>query len=489
MRKSIFAKYFTTVAAIIAVSVIIFSSIVMFNSRKQWINENNKLLSRNVKTISAILSDVDSYYEFDQLQVYGTIDAIAEIIDATIFTVDENGQCSYSTEYNSSASPNSNKIIDRSIIEKVTKGKYVETGTLCDALKTRCFVVGFPIKVNGIQSGAVFAAMPIKQSDIYVGSIFNTIAYAALIVMLIAFVATYLASAQMTRPLRNMAQVVKKIESGDFSARIAVDRHDEIGLLADAINKMVVSVGELEGMRRDFISSVSHELKTPMTTISGFVDGILDGTIPPEQQGKYLRIVSDETKRLSRLVNSMLQLSRLESGTTKVNKTTFNLSDMIISVFLSFEQKIEAKHLEISGLDMLKPLSLTADRDLIYQVIYNLTENAIKFTPEGGVITVTSGAEKQEVKFSIRNSGEGLRQQEMAKIFERFYKTDRSRSKDKTGMGFGLYIVKTILSLHNGKISVSSVLGEYTQFDVTLPDREFVAELDTRDDDKRIKSK
>ena len=149
------------------------------------------------------------------------------------------------------------------------------------------------------------------------------------LIMLIAFVAIYLASAQMTRPLRNMAQVVKKIESGDFSARIAVDRHDEIGLLADAINKMVVSIGELEGMRRDFISSVSHELKTPMTTISGFVDGILDGTIPPEQQGKYLRIVSDETKRLSRLVNSMLQLSRLESGTTKVNKTTFNLMKVV----------------------------------------------------------------------------------------------------------------------------------------------------------------
>lgn len=489
MRKSIFAKYFTIVVIIISVSVIIFSSIIMVSSRKQWISENNKLLSRNVKTISAILADVDNYYEFDQLQVYGTIDAIAEIIDATIFTVDENGQCSYSTEYNSSASPKSNKIIDQSIIEKVTNGKYVETGTLCDALKTRCFVVGVPIVSNGVKSGAVFAAMPIKQSDIYVGSVYNTIAVAALIVMLIAFIATYLASAQMTKPLRNMAQVVKKIENGDFSARITVDRQDEIGLLADAINKMVISVGELEGMRRDFVSSVSHELKTPMTTISGFVDGILDGTIPPEQQGKYLRIVSDETKRLSRLVNSMLQLSRLESGTTKINKTTFNLSDMIISVFLSFEQKIEAKNIEISGLDMLRPISLTADRDMIYQVVYNLTENAIKFTPEGGVITVKSIAEKQEVKFSIRNTGEGLRKQEMAKIFERFYKTDRSRSKDKTGMGFGLYIVKTILSLHGGKVSVSSVLGEYTQFDVTLPDKEFVAELDTREDDKRNKSK
>lgn len=484
MRKSIFAKYFTIVAMIISVSVVIFSSIVVVYSRQMWKQENNSLLSRNVQTISSILSNQDSYYEFEQAQIYGTIDAISEIIDATIFTVDENGQCYYTTG-RSSISPKSSDFIDPGIMTKVTKGKYVETGTLGGALKTGCFIVGFPITSNGVQNGAVFAAIPMQKSDIYVGNVFKTILAAAVIVMLIAFVATYLASAQMTRPLRKMAQVVKKAENGDFSSRIPIDRQDEIGLLADSINKMLVSIGALEGMRRDFISSVSHELKTPMTTISGFVDGILDGTIPKEQSDKYLRIVSDETKRLSRLVNSMLQLSRLESGKTQINKTTFNLSDMIISVFLSFEQKIEAKKLEISGLDLLHPISITADRDLIYQVVYNLTENAIKFTPEGGTITVFAGVEKQVVKFTIRNTGEGLQEREMAKIFERFYKTDRSRSKDKTGMGFGLYIVKTIIGLHAGKISVSSVVGEYTQFDVTLPDREYVAELDTRQDEKK----
>ena len=175
----------------------------------------------------------------------------------------------------------------------------------------------------------------------------------------------------------------------------------------------------------------------------------------------------------------MLQLSRLESETIQLNKSTFNLSDMIISIFLSFEHKINDKNIEITGLDKLKPISISADRDLIYQVVYNLVENAIKFTPQNGEISVFCNAEKQSVNFSIKNTGEGLQQREMAKIFEKFYKTDRSRSHDKTGMGFGLYIVKMIVGLHGGKITVQSVLGEYTQFDVILPDREVVAEFDT----------
>ncbi|MEE1002841.1 MAG: ATP-binding protein [Acutalibacteraceae bacterium] len=477
MRKSIFAKYFTIVAAIISVSVIVFSGIVISSSQKQWIENKNALLSRNVRTVSEILSDPTNRYEYGRAQVYQTIDVISSIIDSTMFIVDENGQCYYATGKSKSA-PENGAFVDSSVISKATKGKYVETGTLGGALKERCFVVGYPIMVNNVQNGVVFASVPMRQSNSYIFDVFKIILYAGIIVILLAFMATYLVSAQLTKPLRQMVQVIKKIESGDFSARLPVDRKDEIGLLADSINKMAVSVGQLEGMRRDFISSVSHELKTPMTTISGFVDGILDGTIPKEETSKYLQIVSDETKRLSRLVNSMLQLSRLQSETIKLNKTTFNLSDMIISIFLSFEQKIENKHLEISGLDLLRPVSITADRDLIYQVVYNLTENAIKFTPEGGTVSVTSGVEKQLVKFSIKNTGEGLRQSEMAKIFERFYKTDRSRSNDKTGMGFGLYIVKTIVGLHNGKITVGSVLGEYTQFDVTLPDTEIVAEID-----------
>ena len=476
MRESIFAKYFATVVAIISVCVVIFSAIVLGSSRSQWIDDKTALLSKNVKIISNLLENPANYYGFEKLQIYGTIDAISEIIDSTIFLVDENGQCYYSVGEKENA-PKNGYIINSNVILKATKGEYIESGNLSGALNERCFVVGYPIVVNGAQNGVVFASIPLKQSDIYTSDIFRITLYAGLIVLVIAFISTYLASAQLTKPLRQMAAVVKRVERGDFSAQLSIERQDEIGLLADSINNMVISIGALEGMRREFISSVSHELKTPMTTISGFVDGILDGTIAPQDQSKYLGIVSDETKRLSRLVNSMLQLSRLESEKMKINKTTFNLSDMIISVFLSFEQKIDEKHLAILGLDLLKPISITADKDLIYQVVYNLTENAIKFANEGGEISVVCLAEKGEVNFSIKNTGEGISTQDMARIFDRFYKTDRSRTKDKSGMGFGLYIVKTILNLHNGKISVDSVLGEYTQFDVMLPNTEVIAEI------------
>lgn len=475
MRKSIFAKYFTIVASIVFACVVVFSSIVIYFSRSQWIEEKNTLLSRNTQAIATEFARTSfgGYVSAD------VIDLISGSIDASIFVVDGTGQCIYLTTDNN-CKFKTGDYIDKTLLKEAMRKKQVITGTLNDELDKRCFIVSCPIDQNGFKEGAVFATVPMRTADNYVADIFQIIMLAAIFVMLVALIATYIASAQMTRPLRQMAQVIKKVESGDFSARVLVERRDEIGLLAESLNKMLVSIGALENMRRNFISSVSHELKTPMTTISGFVDGILDGTIPREESDKYLMIVSDETKRLSRLVNSMLQLSRLESEKMKLNKTTFNLSDMIISVFLSFEHKIEEKKLEIVGLDLLHPISLTADRDLIYQVVYNLTENAIKFTPEGGTISVFCESEKQTIKFSIKNTGEGLQQREMAKIFDRFYKTDRSRSKDKTGMGFGLYIVKTIIGLHGGKITVGSVLSEYTQFDVYLPDREVVAEIDSR---------
>lgn len=476
MRKSIFAKYFTSVVAILSVSVIVFSAIVLFSTKKQWIDDKNALLSKNVSAVSQLLSDPRTSSPLEQEGAFATIEVIGEIIDSTIFIVNEVGQCYYSTGVRENA-PQIGDFISADILTKVTRGKYVETGTLKGALKERCFIVGYPIYVNGVQNGVVFASASLNQSDAYFVEVLKILLYAGTIVLFIALIITYLTSAQLTKPLRQMATVVKKIESGDFTSKIKVVRKDEIGLLEEAINTMSASIGALEGMRRSFISSVSHELKTPMTTISGFVDGILDGTISPEDSSKYLRIVSDETKRLSRLVNSMLQLSRLESEKMQLNKTTFNLSDMIISVFLSFEQKISEKNFKIIGLDLLRPLSVTADRDLIYQVVYNLVENAIKFTPQEGQIMVECGFEKKTVGFSIKNTGEGLTAQEMTNIFERFYKTDRSRSKDKSGMGFGLHIVKTILNLHNGRITVGSVLGEYTQFDVILPNEEIVAEI------------
>lgn len=206
-----------------------------------------------------------------------------------------------------------------------------------------------------------------------------------------------------------------------------------------------------------------------MTTIAGFIDGILDGTIPPQRQSYYLNIVTVEIRRLSRLVQTMLALSRIDSGEFKMNKQRFDLTGIIISTLLTFEQKIEQRKIRVQGLEEAESLFVDGDPDMLHQVVYNLVENAVKFTDEGGYIRLTLTDLPDKTVLEIKNSGQGIAPEEISHIFERFYKTDKSRSQDKNGMGLGLYIVKTILRLHGGDITASSVVGQYCAFTLWLP--------------------
>lgn len=266
-----------------------------------------------------------------------------------------------------------------------------------------------------------------------------------------------------------MSAAAKAFGDGDFSIRVPDDRDDEIGELGHAFNNMANSLSDSEGMRRSFIANVSHELKTPMTTIAGFIDGILDGTIPPERQNYYLKIVSDEVKRLSRLVRSMLNLSRIDSGELKINPVNFDLTDTVFQTVLTFEQKIDEKKIEIRNLENAIPMTVYGDQDLLHQVIYNIVENAVKFTNEGGYISFTLADSIDRACLSIENSGMGISAEDLPRVFDRFYKTDKSRSRDKNGLGLGLFLCKTILKLHGGDITVSSVENEYCRFDLYIP--------------------
>ena len=249
---------------------------------------------------------------------------------------------------------------------------------------------------------------------------------------------------------------------------ILKDGFVKVSELAEAFNNMSTDLANLETSRRTFIANVSHELKTPMTSIIGFVDGILDGTIEKENHEYYLKIVSSEAKRLSRIVRSMLSIERIEAGEQKISPTVFDINDVVCKTLFSFEGKIEEKNLEIKGLDLDEKFYVEADEDLIYQVVYNLIDNAVKFANENGAITINYLAQNQTTFVGIRNSGEGLSKEECQKIFERFYKTDRSRTKDKNGFGLGLHIVKSIVNLHGGNIFVNSEENKYTEFVFSL---------------------
>ena len=244
----------------------------------------------------------------------------------------------------------------------------------------------------------------------------------------------------------------------------------EFDQLANSFNEMTANLKSYDTMRNSFLANVSHELRTPMTSIGGFVDGMLDGTIPPEEQQRYLRIISSEVNRLARLVRSMLNLAKIEAGELEPNLAYFSVLEPIVDTLVTFENRLEEKKIEIRGLDTER-MDLYADNDLVHQVMYNLIENAIKFVDKGGYIEFSFERQGAMTAVSIKNSGEGLSEDELPLVFDRFYKTDKSRGLDKAGVGLGLNIVRSIVRLHGGEIMVRSVKGEYTEFVFTLPNK------------------
>ena len=298
----------------------------------------------------------------------------------------------------------------------------------------------------------------------------DTVLTAALLVLLAVLIAAYFISERVIGPLREMSIAAKRFAAGKFNTRVRIRGRDEVAQLAVAFNDMAASLENLEGMRSSFVANVSHDLRTPMTTIAGFIDGIRDGVIPKEEHEHYLGVVSGEVHRLSRLVSSLLDLSRIQAGDRKFVMKPFDICEMGRVILISFEQQIEDKQLDVSFECDNDRMPVTADHDAIYQIFYNICHNAVKFSTSGGKLRVRiENAKDRKVQISVYNEGQGIPREDIPFVFDRFYKSDKSRSLDKSGIGLGLYISKTIISAHGEKIWVNSELGKYCEFFFTLP--------------------
>ena len=255
-----------------------------------------------------------------------------------------------------------------------------------------------------------------------------------------------------------MTSASKKFAKGDFSARVPVSkRQDEVAELGRAFNNMADSLESLEKMRNSFLANISHDLRTPMTTISGFIDGINSGAIPPEKHEYYLGVISAEVHRLSRLVSQLLDVARLESGERKFNYTDFDIAEVARIILISFEQKIEDKRLDVEFDAEFDGMYVKADKDAIYQVLYNLCHNAIKFAREEGKLRIRiTRTTDTKLKIAVYDQGQLISAEDASLIFDRFYKTDKSRGLDKSGVGLGLYISKTIIDAHGETIGVEA---------------------------------
>ena len=471
--KSMYGRQFALMAGIVLVSFILFGGAFMALSYRFTVEEKQNSLERNAGFIADFTSAALSQgmtVENQFFQAY--VASIALISDTSILLVETDGQVAYFSDGTVSATLPGSKVSSQTIQYVLQNGGYSGNTALGGLFSDVRYVVGTPIALSVLgqnaTAGVVFVAAEIGSFTEIWRSLVIIFFFTAIVVIFIAFIVSSLTSLRQTKPLKDMAAATRKFAHGEFDVRVdTCGRRDEIGELAEAFNAMAESLAKSEARRSEFVANVSHELKTPMTTIAGFADGILDGTIPPEREQEALRTISNETRRLSRLVRRMLDLSRLQSVDTVTAQEPFDICEVMARVLVSLETKINSKSLEVIADFPEGPLSVWGDPDAITQVGYNLLDNAIKFSKQGGKLQVSITTKGGKAYVSVQDEGDTIPPEELPLIFDRFHKTDHSRSVDRDGVGLGLYIVKTIINNHKERITVTSQDG-VTCFTFTL---------------------
>ena len=482
--SGLFKEYFTIIFLVILVSFTVLGGSLIIFARDYFEHEKTTLLSESGEQLSqSVAQTVGSDIARENpshaaLMICGDLITASEVIDADFFICNENGDVQYCRDmrrgdmalYTGGCILHSRIHIPQEILDSLQNEPYSGVTTFGGELPEKYFAYAQAIIISDEPVAYVIGMQPVTESlKPYILAVLRMFGISAAITLAVALIAVYIMTYAMTKPLRQMSEATKRYAEGDFSMRVDVGGRNEMAELATAFNSMARDLASLESSRRSFVANVSHELKTPMTTIGGFIDGILDGTIDEDKQKHYLQIVSEEVKRLSRLVVSMLNLSKIEAGKLSLKRQDFDLCDMIFRTMLGFEQIIEQKQFRITGLENMESTIISGDKDMLMQVVYNLVDNAVKFTPEGGEIHFDVVHDMQKVYVSIRNSGKGISSEEIDRVFEQFYKVDKSRSFDVKGAGLGLYIAKSIVEMHGGAIKASSLENQYTEFSFWLP--------------------
>ena len=470
--KSSFSRSFSTIATILLLALTVLGASFQIQVDHFLEDTTVSQLTQDAEVLANLASAYGMEDNLTSRELMLNLDVVSQITNADVLICDNQGfiiLCSgnlTSCDYDGWQ-------INQEYLDKVYEGGgYSATGTVRNLYNEERYVVSTPILSGEERMGIVMVSTPTIGTKQVLTKISNIFVTAAVFVVLIAVMAVTAFTRRESKPLRELARTATAFGHGELDARVKIDEDcsEEMEELALAFNNMASSLQKSEYQRQEFVANVSHELKTPMTTISGYIDGILDGTIPEEKQEHYLRIVSDETKRLSRLVRSMLDISQLqkEQGIPEEKKIHFDLEECAGQVLITFEKKINDKHLNVDVDFPEHPVYTMANQDYITQVIYNLLDNAVKFCPDGGTLglSIREGGSKAYV--SVSNDGETIPPEELPLVFDRFHKLDKSRSQNRDGWGLGLYIVKTIVCCHGENISVSSKDGK-TEFTFTMP--------------------
>ncbi len=467
--KSLFWKYLTVTISLLMVSFGLFGAVFMWQTYSYSLEDAQKDLEADAQKIAQL---TQIYINSDLPLVRDMyLIGISEVVQggSNIIVCEPGGRLTYYVDANEWREGELQTVDLTALKQVLQTGGYYGVGNFSGAMQGVYYTCGAPVRnIAGQIAYVVFVSSPASHAFQALEELRRIFVLSGALILFIAIIVSYFVAQSMSRPLKNMIKATREYARGDFSVRVPENRDDEIGELAHSINQMSASLNKLEELRSTFIANVSHELKTPMTTIAGFVDGILDGTIPPQRQNEYLKKISDDTRRLSRLVIRMLEASRIQSGQVRIKPARFNINETVRQTILGFEQLLEDKNIDVQVEFEQDDMYVMADQDNIVQVVFNLVDNACKFIPPRGTLAIRVVREGNKALITIANTGPEIPPEILPRIFDRFYKADSSRGSDSGGAGLGLFIVNSILNMHGEKITAQSENG-LTQFTFTLP--------------------
>lgn len=402
------------------------------------------------------------------------LDALDTYLNAVIWIINPSGRMVLDS---SSPIDVENEIVIENFDSTITEGSYYTTGDFFGSFSEDTLSVFAPITADFKVKGYVVIHCPMSNIQNASDSLLN-ISYIMLVILfLLSLIILIFFTEMVYIPLRKITEATEQYASGNMHYEFTVESEDEMGYLAAILSYMASEIARSEDDQKKFVANVSHDFRSPLTSIKGYLEAMIDGTIPPEQYEKYLTIVLNETERLTKLTNSLLTLNNLNTKGMMLNKTDFDINTIIRSVAASFEgtcrQKMIGIELVLTGDEMY----VVADMDKIQQVLYNLLDNAIKFSHHNSVIKLETVEKHNKVFVSVKDSGIGIPKDDLKLIWDRFYKSDLSRGKDKKGTGLGLSITKEIIQSHGEHINVISTEGVGTEFIFSLP------KSDVEDDD------
>ena len=469
--KSVYLRNFTATAVLVLTCFLLVAFACVGIGRIYFIREYQDSMTDSAREVSRTAAAISNTDSLSSWLLSMAISAISRSTGNNIMITDRGGVI-VSCSDRAPVCENMGKHIPLELISSMENRENLVISDLGGIYKSGHYVVTASINSEE-DDGIIGYVLVTSDTDEILGTWSTFLMMASVVAVLVfclSMIVSLVYSKRMARPLDEMALASRRFARGDFSVRVRQqdDPTDEMGALIESFNKMADSLEKSEKRRSEFIANISHELRTPMTTIAGFADGILDGTIPKEEEEKYLKSIRDETRRLSRLVRDMLSASQAKARSSDPKRrTVFDLTELVLQILLSFESRATAKNLDVDPQLPDNHIMVIADKDAITQVIYNLLDNAVKFARVGSCLTLRLYKDGKKAYVSIKDEGETIPPDDLPLIFDRFHKSDRSRSLDKDGVGLGLYLVKSIINSHDEDIAVRSEDG-VTEFVFTL---------------------